>query len=172
MSDFCISDEVVEGLDYEKTLLEPFYRSTLKIFQVQANTQIEAKPPTRNAEGIPAGMNIAGILNMNSTDYVGTMGMYFPKEVFLSIYNNMFEEENTEIDDDIADAAGELVNMVYGAVKTELNDGQGHSFQPTIPTVAKGDNISSAKVTDPQVLLPFVSEKGTFYIELRLIKKD
>ena len=87
------------------------------------------------------------------------------KAIFL-IIQNMIGETHTEVSSDVADAVGELTNMIYGSAKTSLNQ-RGYKFDMAIPTVVRGDFIVSKGESGATLVVPFIlKNKSEFYVEL------
>ncbi len=84
-----------------------------------------------------------------------------------ALYNRMFDEENSEINEEIEDAAGEILNIIYGQAKAELNDQKGYQLKKAIPTVLTADKLKIRQQgPGPVVVLPFDSQAGKFHIEI------
>lgn len=153
------------GLDVE--FINPFVEGTKAVFETQANTPMKAlKPYVKKAdENLPIG--IAGVISLSSAAFTGSISICFPSEVFLKIYENMVGEKHTDITSELEDAAGELLNMIFGHAKTVLNDQKGHKFEKAIPTVLVGEKLRlRQKGQSPVIILPFESGAGAFHIEV------
>ena len=78
----------------------------------------------------------------------------------------MFGEEMTEVNAEIADAVGELTNMISGQARKELEE-IGKKYQAAIPTVVTGKNHKLESMTKgPKIAIPFKTEFGSFVIEV------
>jgi chemotaxis protein CheX len=83
----------------------------------------------------------------------------------------MFGEEMAEINSEIADAVGELTNMISGQARRELEE-KGRVFEAAIPSVITGKDHSITHVTQgPKIAIPFTTEGGSFVIEVCLKKE-
>ena len=72
-----------------------------------------------------------------------------------------------EINEDVKDAIGELVNMVTGGLKDALT-GQGQEIKLAIPTTIAGRSFRISSKSDVgRVCIPFKLDAGTFFIELK-----
>lgn len=82
----------------------------------------------------------------------------------------MFEEKREVIAPDMKDAASELVNIIYGLAKTDLNS-KGCRFEPTLPSVIYGEELIARQPrTQISIVVPFDSSAGPFHIELEFEK--
>lgn len=147
--------------------INPFLSATKNSLAVQAETEIQPlKPFVKEGEG-PYQVSIAGVISLISDHFSGSITLCFPAQTFLNIYNKMFDEENTEINEEIEDAAGEILNIIYGQAKAELNDQKGYQLKKAIPTVLTADKLKIRQQgPGPVVVLPFDSQAGKFHIEI------
>jgi chemotaxis protein CheX len=78
----------------------------------------------------------------------------------------MLGEEMAEINNEIADAVGELTNMISGQARKELEE-IGKVFHGAIPTVITGKNHKLETMTKgSKIAIPFKTECGSFAIEI------
>ena len=150
--------------------INPFIKAAQNALSVQADMTIESgKPYLKDQQEDDFQIGIAGVLQINSEEYQGSIILALPKEVFLGIYENMTDEKATEIDDETQDAAGELLNIIYGQAKAELNNEKGYTLNKAIPTVLSGEELKVKNLSrSSAIVLPFSSDLGTFRIEVTL----
>ncbi len=80
----------------------------------------------------------------------------------------MFGEEMKEVNNEIADAVGELTNMISGQARKELEE-IGKVFHGAIPSVITGKNHKLESMTKgPKIAIPFKTDTGSFTIEVAL----
>ena len=133
----------------DKNFIKPFIEGTLNTLKVQC--KIDSTPEKPFIKGSdPAKENsmvvdIAGVIGVTSTSFIGNFTLCFPEALFLTLMGNMVGETFTEMNEDVESGAGELLNIIYGTVKTVLNS-QGYSLQRAIPTVVRGKNILMAQL--------------------------
>jgi chemotaxis protein CheX len=148
-------------------LINPFLSSVQDVFEIQAHTKLTPQKPFLRTDDMKFEFGIIGLIALSCQSFRGTIALCFTKEVFLKIYERMLGEVHTEITQEIEDAVAELLNIVYGTAKTQLNKEQGYDFQPAIPTVLRGEHIQlRAKAKTPVVILPFASEVGQVHVEI------
>lgn len=151
------------------SFINPFVIATDTVLSTQANTKIKPGKPfvKKPTDNLP--VEIAGVINLTNPAFTGSISLCFPAEVFLKIYENMVGEKHTSITSEIEDAAGELLNIIFGQAKTILNDKLGHSLQKALPTILSGMKMKLRhKSTSPVIILPFESAAGAFHIEIVL----
>ncbi len=147
--------------------INPFIEGTRITLETQANTPIQVgKPYVKKAnESLP--MDIAGVISLTNPSFTGSIALCFTSAVFLKIYENMVGEKHDKITPELQDAAGELLNIIFGRAKTILNDTKGHTLEKAIPTILAGDNLNVRHTsTSAVIVLPFESSAGVFHIEI------
>ena len=147
--------------------LNPFITATRAVLETQAQTKLSPGKPYLRKPGEQIPMEIAGVLSLVSHEFRGSITICFRAETFLKIYENMVGEKHERITREMEDAAGELLNIIFGQAKTVLNDQRGHSFEKALPTVLVGDRLKlHHQSRTPAIVLPFESQAGAFHIEI------
>ena len=85
------------------------------------------------------GGDIMAFMSVSNEKAKGTIGITFDKNIFLKVASGMFYDEMTEINDENLDVAGELLNIIFGNVKTKLS---GFGWRMEIPKISVGQNIT------------------------------
>ena len=149
---------------------KPFVEGTLLTLKVQCSLDSQPGKPFSKESGPPVVGDIAAIIGLASAAFKGNIGLVFPKAVFLALMSNMLGETFTEITVELQDGVAELLNIIFGHAKRVLND-QGYDIEKAIPSIIRGANISITHLTKAAIIvLPFVTEKGTFFIEIAFDK--
>lgn len=148
-------------------IVNPFITATQKTLEIQCQTKATpGKPALKSGE--LEGAAIAGLLSLVSEEFTGSICLCFTEPVFLKIYENMMGEKAQKLTPEIQDAAGELLNIIYGVAKADLN-AKGHTFQKAIPTVLSGDKLHIRHTgRKPVIVLPFTTDAGPFRVEIQL----
>ena len=148
-------------------LAQPFLKSTRKVFEVQLKTQAKALPPTKEALAMEQFAFISHV-NLNSPKHHGRTSIFASRELALKVYQALFGEDGTPSDEELTDCLAELMNMIYGQAKTELNQ-SGFEFKPELPKVLTGTEVSHFRVSNREsLLLPFHTDLGDFFVEIYL----
>lgn len=85
-------------------------------------------------------------------------------EVALKAASAMLMEEKGEVDDDVLDAVGELVNVIAGQAKAELEE---YSLSVGLPNVVTGDGHEIRfPSSTPPLVVPFQTEIGPLRLEV------
>lgn len=147
-------------------LVNPFIEATLHVLSSMAFTKAKAGKPFLKKDTIAMG-DVTGIVGLIG-ETRGTISVSFTEECILSIVSNMFGEEVNEINDEVKDAVGEILNIVSGQARQKLET-LGRTLKGAIPTVIAGKNHTITHITrQPIVAVPFESENGRFTIEICL----
>ncbi|OFZ54911.1 MAG: hypothetical protein A2428_11685 [Bdellovibrionales bacterium RIFOXYC1_FULL_54_43] len=146
--------------------INPFIRATQVTLETQANTPVKiGKPYLKRDEKIS--FDIAGVISLTSNAFKGSIALCFPAKVFLAIYSNLLGEKHDVITKEIEDAAGEILNIIFGQAKAELNHKAGYQIQKAIPTIVRGTNLEVHHLTrNVAVILPFETDSGVFHLEI------
>ncbi len=147
-------------------LVNPFIEATKHVLSSMAFVKTMAGKPFLKKDNIAHG-DVTGIVGLIG-ETRGTISVSFTEQCILSIVSNMFGEEMTEINDEVKDAVGEILNIVSGQARQKL-ESTGRVLKGAIPTVISGKNHTITHITkSPIIAVPFDSDKGSFTIEICL----
>ncbi|MEA1968756.1 MAG: chemotaxis protein CheX [Thermodesulfobacteriota bacterium] len=145
-------------------LINPFVTATTNVLETMAFVEVDAGKPYLKKDNIAKG-DVTGVIGLTGVAN-GTIAVTFQEECILKIVSNMFGEKMTELNHEIADAVGELTNMISGQARKELEE-LGKVFKAAIPSVITGKNHSITHYTKgPKIAIPFNTENGGFTIEV------
>lgn len=145
-------------------LINPFINATLNVLETMAFITVNAGKPFLKKNNLARG-DVTGVIGLTGAAN-GTISVTFHEDCILNIVSNMFGEEMTVLDGEIADAVGELTNMISGQARKELEE-IGSVFKAAIPSVITGHNHSITHYTrGPTIAIPFYTESGDFTIEV------
>jgi chemotaxis protein CheX len=145
-------------------LINPFINATINVLETMAFVTVNAGKPYLKKDNVAVG-DVTGVLGLTGIAN-GTISVTFEEKCILTIVSNMFGETMTELNNEIADAVGELTNMISGQARRELEE-VGKVFKAAIPSVVTGRNHSITHYTDgPKIAIPFSTESGDFTIEV------
>jgi len=145
--------------------LNPFIFATRKVLSMMAFMESKPRKPSLKAPGdLKALGDISAVIPV-SGECKGSIGISFTESCILQVAYQMFGEEYDAINDEIVDMVGEIVNMVSGDARKELEK-LGFNFQAGIPTMDHGKgHILNHTVTDRIIIIPFQTKNGDFFIE-------
>lgn len=146
------------------TLINPFINATINVLETMAFITVNAGKPYLKKDNVAVG-DVTGVLGLTGVAN-GTISVTFEEKCILTVVSNMFGETMTELNHEIADAVGELTNMISGQARRELEEA-GKVFRAAIPSVVTGRNHSITHYTNgPKIAIPFSTENGDFTIEV------
>ncbi|MCF8067803.1 MAG: chemotaxis protein CheX [Desulfobacterales bacterium] len=152
-------------------MINPFIKATMNVLETMAFVKsTKAGKPFLKKDNVARG-DVTGVIGVTG-EANGTIYVTFEEGSILKIVSNMFGEEMKELDSEVADAVGELTNMISGQARREL-ESIGKVFEAAIPSVITGKNHCIAHITKgPQIAIPFSIEEGNFLIEVCLEKQS
>ncbi len=161
---------VIFGLTTKRIIdvefINPFLSATMHVLKVQASTESTPGKISMKEDKSKYMGDISGVIGLVSDSFNGSVVISFPENTFLKIISRMLGEECKELNKDIQDGAAELTNMIFGQAKVTLNE-KGYGLKTAIPSVVTGKNHSVQSLTSgPQVLIPFQTDVGEFFIEI------
>ena len=146
------------------TLINPFINATINVLETMAFVSVDAGTPYLKKDNTATG-DVSGVIGLTGVAN-GTIAVTFEEECILSVVSGMFGEDMHELNSEIADAVGELTNMISGQARRELEE-NGKRFKAAIPSVVTGRNHSIIHYTKgPKIAIPFRTAKGDFTIEV------
>jgi chemotaxis protein CheX len=145
-------------------LVNPFIDATIHVLSSLAFTAAHVGRPYLKQDAVAQG-DVSGIVGL-SGEAKGTISVTFTKPCILKIVSKMFGEEVTEINDDVKDAVGEILNIVSGHGRQRLQV-LGKTLKGAIPTVITGKNhVITHMTSQPIIAVPFNTENGSFTFEV------
>lgn len=151
------------------SFVNPFVEGTVHVLKVQCQTTVSTEKPRLKTPSESAWRtDIAGIIGITSRSFTGSIALCFSEKVFLTIISRMLGESFTELNDELADGAAELLNMIFGHAKKILNE-RGHTIEKALPSVVRGSGLKLDH-SSPQgsIILPFKMEDDFFFMEIGL----
>ncbi len=143
--------------------INPFLSAAVKVLQTTANISPRpGKPHLKNSR--EACGDISGIIGLTG-EKSGSMAVSFSKDCLLKVTFNMLGEGGNDLTGRMADAVGEVTNMIAGDARAALSE-KGHSFSVSIPSVVMGEAHTIKHIcSGPTIVMPFETEAGPFFIE-------
>jgi chemotaxis protein CheX len=144
--------------------INPFMTATINVLETMASVQAQPGRPHLK-QGTKSYSDVTGLIGLAGEGIEGSFAISFTEACILRIVSNMLGEEITDLDGDIADAVGEITNMISGGARAAL-DQQGYSFRMALPTVVtqRGHTVSLI-AHSPVIVIPFTTAAGPFFTE-------
>ena len=155
-----------------KLIVESLGESTLKTIgeQCQTHLALHSSLVWDNTKPIP--WQICGIIGLTAKDFSGTVILGFPESVYLGLISSMLGQAFDKITHEIADGAAELLNMIFGTTKAQLNHQHALGLQMTLPLVILGQEVFPRHVMqETSTAIPFTAPMGTFHLVIGVSRK-
>lgn len=151
-------------LRYNVSFINPFLEAVISVLTTMANVQVTPGKPYINTTRTAVG-DVTGLIGITGHS-AGTISLTLSKGAILNIVNNMLHESYTEINNDIADAVGELTNMIAGQARMHLSQ-QGLNFSASTPSVVVGKGLRLSHIgSSPVLAIPFSTQGGDLVVEV------
>jgi len=154
----------------EAKYINPFISAAVNALQTMASLTPERGAPFVK-DKFEALADMSGIIGF-AGDMKGAVIMCFPMELAAIIYESLTGDPPPADDlHPIADAVGELANMVAGGAKGPLSE-MGLNIQISIPSIVCGKNHMVLNSGDgPCLVVPFTLRGYTFWVQIRMKKE-
>ncbi|MDP6278704.1 MAG: chemotaxis protein CheX [Nitrospinota bacterium] len=144
--------------------LNPFLQATINVLSTKAMLSLKPGKP-RIKKSVVAMSDITGIIGLTGHSE-GSRAVNFSDSCALKVVKNIIGERYEEMNEEVADAVGELTNMISGDARSQLQK-VGFDFTAAIPTVVRGKDHTVRHVAQggTTLMIPFSTDDGNFYIE-------
>jgi chemotaxis protein CheX len=150
----------------DASIINPFINATMNVLNTMAFVKAKPGKPYLKKDDTARG-DVTGVIGVTGQAH-GTISVTFEENSILKIVSNMFGEKIETLDHEVADAVGELTNMISGQARMELEQ-NGKIFEAAIPSVITGRGHKIIHITDgPKIAIPFTIDSGSFTIEVCL----
>lgn len=159
----------VKPTQVKASFLTPFVEATRKTFGVQAELEVQTGKIRVKQKGERLSADLAGVMSISSSAFRGAIAVCFPAMTFVKIYAKMMGEERYTIGDEEFDAAAEIMNIIFGQAKAELENNQNIVLGQAIPTLVRGTQLDlMQKSSAATMVIPFSTELGEFHIQVNV----
>ncbi len=142
-----------------------FLVATKEVIATMASLKVVASKPYLKKDDLATG-DVSSIVGLTGTP-TGSFSITFDKESILRIASGLFQEEITTLDSDVAEAAGELANMISGQARKSIEAIVGDLCDGAIPTVVAGDGHNLHHITNgPKIAIPFSLDEAKITLEV------
>ena len=150
----------------ENKMIEPVRDAAINVISTMAMLTPQAGEAFVKTNKRTKG-DISGVIGL-AGQKKGVIIISFTSGAICKIVGGMLGMEYTAIDQDVADAVGELANMISGDARRRLHT-QGLVFEAGLPTVVRGPGHEIESVTHgPVWAIPFTVDGHEFEVEASL----
>jgi chemotaxis protein CheX len=145
--------------------INPFLTSAISVFNTMLGVTLTREEPVLKSSTQP-NHEISGIIGL-SGNAKGMVVLSMSRDVALNAASKMLGELCRDINADVADAVGELTNMIAGSAKAKIEH---LCMSVSLPTVITGKNhcIDFPKNTKP-ICIPFACDWGSVAVEIGIV---
>lgn len=122
-----------------------FEKSVIKAFEIQLSSKVTVKSISMKSEAT-ADMSIGcmSTVTIQSSSLTGALAIAFPVPTFLALLERMLDEKADAVTAENADAAGEMLNIIYATGRKDINE-SGFNFATAIPSTVFGQTLALSK---------------------------
>lgn len=116
--------------------------------------------------------DVSGVIGLVQDELEGTMTFCMTFDTVREILPRIIGNAISVTHEMTVDAVGEITNMIFGQIKTELN-GRGYGLKLGIPSVVTGRGHFVSQFTrGSYMIVPFYLENQLFQVHIALHKQD
>jgi chemotaxis protein CheX len=143
--------------------VKPFVNATLNTFKAFVGFELIAGNPHFSGRSLGFDQDISAVIGL-SGDIRGAVVVAMRKSFAIRVTDTLVGTAHTDLDDDVVDAIGEIVNIIAGNIKNEVPGGE--KIVISLPTVIKGSEHSFAWPGKQSRILciSFKHEEDAFYL--------
>jgi chemotaxis protein CheX len=144
--------------------INPFLAASTNLFKDYLGLKLKAGKPylledPQNLDEVSAIIGLAG-------ETTGAVVLSFSRETAIAIVSKFGQTKYQALSNDVLDGVGELVNIIAGNAKKDLLD---FKIEISLPGVITGNSYKIHWPENiPVVSIPFVSELGSFTVNVSL----
>lgn len=144
--------------------INPFIISTIETFQKMLKS--EAKPgQVQLKNDTTYTYDVSGVIGL-SGEAQGSICLSFPKLIALKVVSTLVGSEIKIVGPEVADAIGEIANIIAGNAKQHLTQ---FNLSISLPKVIMGkDHKIASQRGVPTIVVPFDCSLGNFAMEVSL----
>lgn len=146
--------------------IEPFIEATIKIFQDFYNETPEVKNPFIFDKEEDLNWDLSAVIGI-AGETKGVVAISFQREMAIKLTQILVGYDIEDIDDDVVDSTGEVVNIIAGNAKQGLEQ---FRLVISLPSIIKGTGHKIAWPSNsmPIITIPFSISHGTFHLSVGL----
>ena len=154
-----------------KQYLQPFAIACIQVFRNFVGTELTAERSYLFDQAVFTGWDLFAMIGFTGGAR-GAVVISMKKNLALKLTTRLTGRTHTELDDDVTDAIGEIVNIIAGNVKHGIVEELQLILSPPIIIRGQGHSISWLAGGDTIVSIPFkIYENEIFMLSITLEKK-
>jgi CheY-specific phosphatase CheX len=163
---------IFEIIQSDPDLVRLIQEAVFNTLKVYACSDIHIKPLFTKEHKSSFEVNIIGMLRLTSKEGEDLLAIGFSELAFMTLYQNMFNEQQAAISSDNKDLAGELINIIFQTIDPELRK-KGYNCEVSLPEVLMGADLEkwSHTLVKESLVLPFATANGDLFFEIPDLRK-
>ena len=151
-----------------KQYIQPFIKTCINVFHDFVNLEPEAKMPYFLEKNTAVDWDISAVIGLTG-EARGAVVISMKQDLAIKLTSILTEKVYHQLDDEVVDAVGELINIIAGNVKQELED----TFRLVIslPTIITGKehHVNWPEGQARVICIPFsIANKDSFALSVAL----
>lgn len=124
-----------------KQYIQPFIKVCKNVFHEFLNLELEAKLPYFMDKEATLAWDVSGVIGLTG-EARGAVVISMKQDLATRLTSILTNTEHKDLDADVVDAVGEIINIIAGNVKQELEEA--FRLVISLPTIVKGKEHSIA----------------------------
>jgi chemotaxis protein CheX len=146
--------------------INPFIAAMLNVFDTMVGTELHRGIPSLK-DGYQPSHEVSAVIGL-SGKAKGTVVLSVDREVAIQVAAALLQEQPPELNADVADAMGEMANMIAGKAKSQLEHLCMSLSLPTVVT-GRGHCIEFPR-NAMRICIPFSCAWGSLDLEVALVE--
>ena len=147
-----------QRVSIDNTLVQDVVNSVTGVFADGFGIKVSLKS-SRIGRNLDAVGDVSGVVGMIQDRVEGNLIISFNAQEIFSVLSRVYGHPFTAVDDTVKQGAAEMANMVYGHVKTRLNQ-RGHDLKMSLPNVIVGTQHSIKSTEDCSTMIATFEFEG------------
>jgi len=157
----------------DQKMVKAFASAAIRTIKQQCGAKIEVGLAKFRPTVLPMIVDIASCIELNIKNFKGTLIMCYPKSTFLGLVRAMTGTTHLLIGEQAQDGAAELLNIIYGEIKSALNSSSDYKLPMVIPKILLADAaLEKIFNQDPAIIIPFTTQFGKLFAQIGLTKES
>ena len=151
--------------------INPFINSAINVLNTMAGVKAHPGKPAAYKNTMKNG-DIHGFIGLNGHGINGFLIISFTRACIRGILSQIGDDAGDHSPQQLADAVGELTNMISGGAKATLSK-KGFFFDVAVPSAGTSrPPVPEGMKGTPVIIVPLKTDKGKFYIEACISKVE
>ncbi|MFO0945824.1 MAG: chemotaxis protein CheX [Planctomycetota bacterium] len=149
-------------------LINPFVSATVHVFKTMFSTelkrgQVYLRKPDQSHGGVSGVIGLSG-------QALGTAAIIVSDSTAIKITERFLGMDIADVNEDVVDCIGEVINMVAGNAKAQMEQ---YHLSISLPSIVRGkDHLIEFPSNVTPICIPFTSDIGDLMVQIGFIMND